>query len=34
MPQKFGKEDAEVIVRDGKKIIRKKKFKIIPIIDE
>lgn len=33
IPKGIEREDAEVIVRDGKKIIRKKKFKDIPIVD-
>jgi hypothetical protein len=33
IPKGIEKEDAEVIVRDGKKIVRKKKFKDIPIVD-
>ena len=34
IPEGTEKEDAEVVVRDGKKIIRKKKFKDIPMVDE
>jgi hypothetical protein len=33
IPKAIEKENTEVIVRDGKKIIRKKKFKDIPIVD-